>query len=543
MAYVKLNKLGHFQTHRSTPMFKMLMVLLWFGAVFSPLAHAQSQDPSARLSAIVKSYAQRHLFTGTALVARDNDVLLTQGVGLANREWAVPNAPEARFLIASVSKQFTAAALLRLVDQGKLKLDEPMARHLPADLVPPPSWRSITARHLLSHTSGIANLSLEDDLRQARFVQHSPKDLYLAFRDRPLDFEPGSQARYSNSGYIVAGLLIEALGGMPFADFLEREFFAPLSMKDTGVAHSGVITPRLASGYVMAGQQWQPSVFLNMSLPYSAGALYSSVGDLHRWQQALHGGRLLSAASYQAMTTPVKQHFALGLMRGGTQDQPVWTHSGGIPGFSTFMQYETAARLSVIVLGNFETARSHDLTRKLSAAAKGQRVMLPEESKPVALSADETARLIGAYRAPGSNGVEQVLWVQQQQDGLWARMGASAWTPLVPQVGGTFYAPGPDGELRFVLEPGGQASAVIALDAPDTRPWPRANLALPTLATQPVYLRGSMNNWQASLALQPDAQQQFKVQLNLDPAVDRLTSLAKPHECRSQRPRWRSPIG
>ncbi len=462
-----------------------LFVIAVTGAL--ALGIAQGQSPE-RLAAIAQSFADRGLFSGTVLVARGDQVLLDRGWGLASQEWQVPNAPGVKYLLASVSKQFTAAALLRLVDQGRLGLDDALSRHL-NDL--PAAWSAVTVRQLLAHTSGLPNHTQGDGLEKIRHQRMTPRELYASFRDAPLDFAPGTGWNYSNSGYVMAGVLIEQLAGKSYAEFVRTELLQPLGMASSGVAHSGAIVPQLASGYVKEGKVLRPANFLNMSIPYSAGALYGTTGDLLKWHRGLYGGALLSPASLKEMTTPVRNSYALGLNVSPAGQPLSYGHSGGIDGFSTYLHYEPKQRLTIAVLSNQESAAAPALALKLAAAANGVVVVLPEERKPVDLPAAALDRVQGSYSLP--NG--QTLWVLRRGAALWARLGHQHWTPLMAESAGHFYAPEVDGELRFELPTSGPARSVTLSDLSSPLSGPRAALPLPSLTAQPVYLRGSMNRW------------------------------------------------
>jgi len=451
------------------------------------LAGAQAQS-SERLEQIARSYAERGLFSGSVLVARGDEVLLSKGYGLASREWGIPNAPDVRFLLASVSKQFTAAAVLRLADQGRLALDGPLKAHLPGV---PEAWSAITVRQLLAHTSGIPNHTRGDEFMRIMQLTTTPQELLATFRDRPLDFAPGSEMRYSNSGYIVLGLLIEALGGRSYDEFIAQELLRPLGMTDSGVAHSDVVTPRLASGYVKDGQVVRRAAYIDMSVPYAAGALYGTTGDLLKWQRGLYGGAVLSPAALKEMTTVVRSDYALGLGVGRSAGRTFYHHSGDINGFSTFLRYDPDSRLTVAVLGNVEGAAPRVLADKLALAARGGVVVLPEERRPVTLAPEMLARVEGTYQpAP-----EATLWVLRRGDVLWARLEHAAWSRLVPESATVFHLPDTDVELRFELGADGRARAVTVPTDTDGVPWPRVDVALPSLAAQPIFLRGSMNQW------------------------------------------------
>ncbi len=459
--------------------------LLW-GVV--TVASAQALPFTQRLDQLVQSVVDRDLFTGSVLVVRDQTVLLHKGYGLANHAWRIPNTPDVRYLLASVSKQFTAAAVLRLMDRGKLKLDDPLRQHLPDT---PPAWSAITIRQLLAHTAGIPNYTESNDFAQVKLRAVSPQELVASFRDKPLDFAPGTALRYSNSGYVMLGLLVEAVSGQGLTEFMQRELFDKLDMQDTGVASSERLTPRLASGHVRQRQSWQPAAWLNMSVPYAAGALYGTTGDLLKWQRGLYGGALLSAAALKEMTTPVRGDYALGLVVGQRQGKTVYSHSGGIDGFSTYLQYEPQTRTTLVALGNFQGAASQNLVNKLSAAINGAPVVLPQERQPLSVPAEALGRFEGAYMVSEQGRA----WVLRRGDALWARVGQLAWVRLVPQSELVFYAPAHDAEIHFRADPAGQIVAAVVPDWSGEQLWPRVDQALPTLTAQPVYLRGSMNQW------------------------------------------------
>lgn len=442
-----------------------------------------------RLEAVARSHADRGLFTGAVLVARGDEILLNRGYGLANQEWGQSNAPDVKYLLASVSKQFTAAAVLRLVDQGRLGLDDPLHHHLPDT---PAAWRAITVRQLMAHTSGIPNHTEGDAFERIKRQRMSPRELIATFRDLPLDFAPGSAMRYSNSGYIVLGVLIETLSDQSYADHLAATIFRPLGMADTGVAHGGAVTPRLASGYVKVGTTYRPADYLHLSVPYAAGALYGTTGDLLRWQRGLYGGAVLSPAMLEAMTTPVLGHYGLGLGIDVAPDgRRVYRHAGGIPGFATYLQYEPASQLTVAVLGNLETAASQVLAGRLSAVFNGLPLRLPEERRPIALSAEQLARYEGAFALTA----ETTLWLRRRGNELWARMGRSGWARVVPESTTEFFVPDADADLRFALGADGQVLSATPVELAASAPWPRVERALPALTSQALYLRGSMNRW------------------------------------------------
>ena len=434
--------------------------------------HAQTEAPVAdRLAAIAQSFANNSQFKGAVLVARDDEVLLNRGYGTASVERGLPNGPQVRYLLASISKQFTAAAVLRLVDQGKLRLTDPLRTHLPEV---PAAWSAITVEHLLAHTSGIPNTVSGPGTVQLDRRRATPADLYARFRDAPLSFVPGSDWNYSNSGYIVLGILIEKLSGLSYAEFVRQELLAPLGMRDSGVATGDAEVPGLASDQLCNDSSPVPACVIHMSVPYSAGALYSTTGDLLKWQRGLYGGKVLSAASLKAMTTPGRANYGLGLFisknRAGHQ---VYVHNGGIPGFSTLLAYEPEARLSFALLANVDNLPMDPLVRKLSAAARGVPVVLLEERRFITLQSEVLARYAGTYRLN-----ENTAFTVEVLDGApWIHFNSTPKTRLLVQSPSDFYVPAFDDEMRFTLGPDGQPIALTRNPGPGSKAWPRDGAA------------------------------------------------------------------
>ena len=296
------------------------------------------------------------------LVKRSGAVVLRKGYGLAQLDYEVPIAPEQVFEIGSVTKQFTAAAILRLAEQGRLALTDPITRFLP-DF--PTGGRTVTLEHLLTHTSGVPNYT---DLPE--WIPRWREDMSLAtliglFAGRPLDFEPGQSWSYSNSGYVLLGAVIEKVTGRSYEDYVESELFAPLGMTGTRYGHQEEVVAGRVAGYVKGPAGWLNAPYLSLTQPYSAGALMSTVDDLARWSDALEAGRVVSAAARDRMFTPA-------VLRGGEQDgvstryglgnavtsvagRPAHEHGGGIHGFVADLLRVPEGDLLVIVLSNNPT--------------------------------------------------------------------------------------------------------------------------------------------------------------------------------------------
>jgi CubicO group peptidase (beta-lactamase class C family) len=336
--------------------------------LFIVASSAAAQD----FDRVVQTYVTDRNFMGSVLVARGNQVLFSKGYGFANLEWRIPNDAATRFRIASITKQFTSAAILLLEERGNLTLDDPVKKFLPDA---PAAWDKITLRHLLTHTSGIPDVLDTSEFAAILSIATTPEELVGRFCVLPLDFAPGSQFSYSNSGYILLCDLIEKISGASYADFLRENIFAPLGMNDSGYDSNSVVIPHRASGYVSLAGGFENAAFIHMSIPQGAGGLYSTTGDLLKWNQALFGGKILKPESLEKMTTPFRENYALGLSVETAGGRKTIRHEGAINGFDTSLAYFPADQLTIAVLSNAEVDGLHaeELTNALAALIHGDK--------------------------------------------------------------------------------------------------------------------------------------------------------------------------
>jgi CubicO group peptidase (beta-lactamase class C family) len=329
-----------------------------------PPSFGQTQKIPQQLDALVAAYAKAGQFNGTVLVAQHGKVIFTKGYGLANREWNQPNAADTKFRIGSLTKQFTAMLVMQLVEKGRLRLDGPVSDYLPN--YPKPNGDKITLHHLLSHTSGIPNFAASAARETASLLPTTPQAAVRDFSALPLEFEPGSTYRYSNSGYILLGAIIEQVTNKPYAQVLAENILQPLHMQDTGYDLPGTVLPKRAAGYEKTATGVVNTAYLDMTGPYAAGSMYSTVDDLYKWDQALYTTQLLSETGKAQMFQPFKNDHAYGwntarfLM--GADSVAVLRHGGVINGFRAFLLRVPKDHHLVVALDN----ESNDYTPKIS---------------------------------------------------------------------------------------------------------------------------------------------------------------------------------
>jgi CubicO group peptidase (beta-lactamase class C family) len=287
------------------------------------------------------------------LVAQDGRILLNQGFGEANVAAGIANAPETQFRIGSLTKQFTAAAILKLQEQGLLEGQDPLSKYLPDY----PRGDEITIHHLLTHTAGIPNYERRPDLPEVVQSPIALDALIASFANQPLQFPAGQRYEYSSSGYVLLTKIIELVSGQSYAEFLQEQFFTPLDMAYTGYDFLAPGLPNPAVGYQLTPGGPQPAILTDSSWPTGAGALYSTVEDLYRWDRALYDDQILTAASRNAFFTPYVPtgqgaEYAYGWDIGETVGRPSIAHGGGIFGFASFMARFPEDDAVVIVLSN-----------------------------------------------------------------------------------------------------------------------------------------------------------------------------------------------
>jgi CubicO group peptidase (beta-lactamase class C family) len=467
---------------------------------------AEGRELAARLDRRLSELAAAKRFSGAALVAREGRVVLSKGYGMANYELDVPNTPQTKFRLGSITKQFTAAAVLLLQERGKLSVQDSVCKHV-ADC--PAAWQNVTVHHLLTHTSGIPSFTSMPEYRQTSRLRTTVDDLIKRFREKPLEFTPGERFNYSNSGYLLLGHLVEKLSGKSYEEFLRESFFAPAGMTRTGYDHNEEVLPGRASGYVRRDGRLYNADFIDMSIPHGAGALYSTVEDLYLWDQALHGGKLLSAKSVEAMTTPFHSGYAYGVGVGQHWGFQSVAHGGGIEGFNTYLARWNEPRTTVVVLGNIENADAGPISTALAREALSDKIVLPATVRvePSVLKTYE-----GRYEAerPGL-----FFDVTAEGDKLFVKYPNQERHLLAPVAAGEFFDYDDPGDQRFVFGKAADGTPTLAVRGFGPAPLALRRLTLPPPSLQGnttfrlkghtdarlVALAGSFNEWNQSRTL------------------------------------------
>ena len=371
-----------------------ILVLLFFAVCcHAPQAAALSKADRAvskKLDQYMTALADAGRFDGAVLVAKNDTVLLSKGYGTANYEFSVPVTPQTVFPIGSNTKQFTAAAILKLQEQGRLNIADPVTKYIPDA----PYWKDIRIHHLLNHTSGIPS--------EGSYVTTDPVDIALPelvkrITALPLTFEPGKGETYSNNGYITLSYIIERASGLSYEEYLRENIFLPTGMTGTGQENRRDVFAGRASGYTtMAGKHihYEP---LNTHNRYGAGALHSTTGDIFRWMRAFHTpGAILTPQSSDAMVQN-----GYGVVKAKMNGRTVIGHGGRAVGFISYTLYYPDEGVTIIFLSNHDRTPMVTLPKDLSAIVFNEPYDLPKkiERKAVSSTPEVLGEYIGVYAA------------------------------------------------------------------------------------------------------------------------------------------------
>jgi CubicO group peptidase (beta-lactamase class C family) len=366
---------------------------LW---LWSRSVHQTSHD----LDAFMHSQVQNSHFSGTVLVARDNQVVFQHAYGFADLAKKLTNREDTKFAIASLSKQFTAVLIMRLQEAGKLLVTDSICRYLercPAD------WSAIHISQLLSHTSGIPNFTDDSSFMAVRSSFQSREQILTRFRSKPLEFSPGATYRYSNSNYFLLGIIIETVTGLSFQENLSRYVLLPLNMTETGLESGNPPLGGHARGYrANSDGRIVDADFMDPSWAFGAGEIYSTVGDLKKWDDALYTESLLPSAVLRSMWMPVKENYGFGweipAVSKATLNRRLLTHSGHTDGFVSCMSRFPDQKVVIIVLANYEMAKNAcSVASGLASVAFGEKNLVKPDPVEVHLDPSLEAKYAGKY--------------------------------------------------------------------------------------------------------------------------------------------------
>ena len=381
--------------------FTTLLVLVLFVNTFSAQTTADKQL-AAKCDQLLSEQFKASETGGTALIAKKGQIIYKKAFGMANLELNIPMQADNVFRIGSISKQFTAVAILQLMEQGKLGLQDDITKFI-SDY--PTHGHKITIEHLLTHTSGIQSYTGMKDFENISRLDKKPEELIAFFKNQPMEFAPGTKWNYNNSGYFLLGYIIEKVSGKTYPEYVEETFFKTLGMTNSYYGSDSKIIKNRASAYSKNESGFVNAEPLSMTLPYAAGSLQSTVEDLYKWNQALHSFKLVKKESLdKAFTSYIladgkKTNYGYGWSMGNIQGSPTIEHGGGIPGFLTMGIYLPKEDVFVTIFSNCDCKSPDELAVKLAGLAIGK----PFEYKEINADTSVMKQFTGVYEMAGSD--------------------------------------------------------------------------------------------------------------------------------------------
>jgi CubicO group peptidase (beta-lactamase class C family) len=441
----------------------MIHIALLLPVMLAPAQQSPASPDSAapaleqRIDRFVRPYAASNNFTGVILVRRGGRVQLEKGYGMANYELGVPNTGFSRFHIASVTKAFTAAAILLLEERGKLSLSDPVSRHLPDY----PKGDRIRIEHLLKHTAGIPNLGSGPDWARQERQSHTIEQLVALFKDLPLEFEPGSETRYSNSNYNLLTLIIENISGQSYERFLRDNIWTPLGLRSTlDGSDMTRLVPNRATGVEPDGvRDVRLPRFIDWSSRRGSGSLVSTTADLDRFVEALYGGKLLQRGSLEKILAPA-EGFAFGWTRNERLGRKLMRSAGRSPGYTSSVERYLDDGTTVIILSNSYSPVAQDsvFLTGIHAAVFGKAPTAPA-LLPIAVRAGSLEQLAGHYQMPSDYFVPdarlELIDRGDRLEAVWATGARNTIYPVGPNrfLDRNFWA-----DVSFIRDSGGDVS-------------------------------------------------------------------------------------
>lgn len=362
-----------------------------------PFFGLSQQSYSKKLDEYTTAYASAYNFNGAILVVKKNEIIFQKAFGFANREWSVKNTTETRFPIASLTKQFTAAAILQLAEQGKLSVDDRLSKFFPGY----PKGDSVTIHMLLNHTSGIKEYSQVPELFQLHHTNKLSKDSIIKlFQKLPFNFTPGTFWGYSNTGYILLGYIVEQITGETYGDYIQNKIFQKAGMNNSGLFRQDAVISQRAYGYTQTQGGIITQMLILFNLGFSDGGLFSTMGDLLRWNIALGANQIIGQEYLAKMNRPNREEggAGYGIFIDNMFGRKVRFHTGNIPGYSSIMLNYADDDVTIIILANRETNLDF-FPKGIAEILFDKDVLIPYQHKPVHLPSESLQQYTGKFEA------------------------------------------------------------------------------------------------------------------------------------------------
>lgn len=359
------------------------------------IVHFSFAQQDEKLDQLINAYAKMYKFNGSALVAKNGVILLNKGYGYRNAEAKVANNEQTIFQLGSITKQFTSAVILKLQEEKKLNVADKLSNYFPGY----PKGDSITIEQLMTHTSGIYSYTNDRKFMETEVTKPANREMMMAlFKDKPLDFSPGTGWNYSNSGYSLLGYIIEAVTKKSYEQAVRKYIFTPLQMTHSGFDFTHLKSKEKATGYFqLTDKDTLPAPIVDSSVSYSAGSVYSTTGDLYLWHKALEKNNILSKDEQEKAYTPVKNKYGYGWSIDSIEGKRRVSHGGGIHGFVTNITRVPEDDICIVLLSNSSDPTLGEITESIFAILYGKEYELPKQRTAIKLPEEKLKEYEGEY--------------------------------------------------------------------------------------------------------------------------------------------------
>ncbi len=407
-----------------------------------------------KMDTYIEAWTAEDLFSGAVLVAKDGEILFQDAYGKADYNKDIVNTVETRFRIASLTKGFTAMTVLQLEQKGLLRLNESLATYIPDY----PRGNEITLEMLLNSRSGIVDHTELPDFNTRRRTDLCPLERTIeTFKNLPLEFPPGTEFEYSNSNYILLGFIIEKVTQKPYADIVKSQILDPLSMNRSGFEYYQREIADMAMGYRLKGNSIVPAENRIMQNAHASGAIYSTVGDLYKWDRALYGDKLIDKTSVNKLITSGPEEYSYGWGKTRIFDKDVLAHMGDMEGFRPNIVRFINDDACIIVLSNFEHCPVTRISEDLAAILFGQPYRMPKKTLKDPEVASNYNEYVGRYQIK----VGFILAITQEDGRLCCQATGQARLQLYPETATRFFLREVDASITFVKDANGRVTKLI----------------------------------------------------------------------------------
>ncbi len=437
------------------PHIEMMKIVLIVIVLAVQSIKTPAQNIPAKLEEFLDAYAKQYKFMGSALVAQKGKVLLRNGYGFRNDSIAAHNDANTIFQIGSVTKQFTSAVILRLQEQKKLSVKDKLSKYFTGL----PHADKITIENLLNHTSGIYNYTNDASFMANEITKPHTREVMMAlFSSKPLDFEPGTSWNYSNSGYMLLGYLIENITRKPYERVVREMILEPLQMNNSGFDFTHLQSEYKATGYsIFDDQNKVRAPTVDSSVSFSAGALYSTIDNLYKWERAVSANKILSRDSWKIASTPFRNKYGYGWQIDSLYNRTVVSHGGGIHGFNSNLFRIPEEDIAIIILSNKNTPYLNAITKGLAAIMLNEKYELPSARVQIALPDSVLKQYVGEYELSPAFKIA----ITFSNGGLKAQATGQPAFDLYPEKEDFFFLKVVDAQIKFQKAQDGKIEEMI----------------------------------------------------------------------------------